>query len=139
MKNIKLLLVDDEQDFVETLAERLRLRELGPDVALNGEAALSIVNDSIPDVMLLDLMMPGIDGWEVLERVKTQYPEVQVIVVTGHGSDADREQALSNGAFAYMRKPVDFDTLVITIMAAHDSKLKMQASGEADRFESATV
>jgi len=131
MKNIKLLLVDDEQDFVETLAERLRLRDMGPDVALNGEAALTIVNDSIPDVMLLDLMMPGIDGWEVLERVKTQYPEVQVIVVTGHGSDADREQALANGAFAYMRKPVDFDKLVITIMAAYDTRQEMDCAKEA--------
>ncbi len=120
MKNIKLLLVDDEQDFVETLAERLRLRELGPDVALNGEAALSIVNDTVPDVMLLDLMMPGIDGWEVLDRVKGQYPDVQVIIVTGHGSEADRARAMENGAFAYMRKPVDFDQLVITIMAAYD-------------------
>ncbi|GFM36872.1 response regulator [Desulfovibrio psychrotolerans] len=120
MKNIKLLLVDDEQDFVETLAERLRLRELGPDVALNGEAALSIVNDAVPDVMLLDLMMPGIDGWEVLDRVKGQYPDVQVIIVTGHGSEADRKRAMENGAFAYMRKPVDFDQLVITIMAAYD-------------------
>lgn len=128
MKNIKLLLVDDEQDFVETLAERLRLRDLGPDVALNGEAALTIVNDSVPDVMLLDLMMPGIDGWEVLERVKVQYPDVQVIVVTGHGSDADRDRAIANGAFAYMRKPVDFDQLVITIMAAYDRKRAMESS-----------
>lgn len=123
MKNIKLLLVDDERDFVETLAERLRLRDLGPEVALNGEAALTIVHDSVPDVMLLDLMMPGIDGWEVLRRVKEQYPEVQVIVVTGHGSDADRGKALAEGAFAYLRKPVDFDQLVITIMAAHDYAL----------------
>ncbi|GFM32635.1 response regulator [Desulfovibrio subterraneus] len=128
MKNIKLLLVDDEQEFVETLAERLRLRDLGPDVALNGEAALTIVHDSVPDVMLLDLMMPGIDGWEVLERVKGQYPDVQVIVVTGHGSDADRDRAIARGAFAYMRKPVDFDQLVITIMAAYDRKLAMENS-----------
>ncbi len=128
MKNIKLLLVDDELDFVETLAERLRLRELGPDVALNGAAALTLVHDTVPDVMLLDLMMPDIDGWEVLSRVKREYPEVQVIVVTGHGSDADRDRALGMGAFAYMRKPVDFDQLVITIMAAHGCKAEQLAA-----------
>lgn len=119
MREIKLLLVDDEQDFVETLAERLRLRDFGSTVALDGETALSIVKEGVPDVMLLDIMMPGINGLEVLERVKGNYPDVQVIIVTGHGGEKEKTQAMKLGAFAYMTKPVDFETLIITIMAAY--------------------
>lgn len=120
MREIKLLLVDDEQDFVETLAERLRLRDFGSTVALDGETALSIVKEGVPDVMLLDIMMPGINGLEVLERVKENYPNVQVIIVTGHGGEKDKTRAMQLGAFAYMTKPVDFETLIITIMAAFE-------------------
>ncbi|MEZ6854553.1 response regulator [Halodesulfovibrio aestuarii] len=120
MREIKLLLVDDEQDFVETLAERLRLRDFGSTVAFNGETALSIVEEGVPDVMLLDIMMPGINGLEVLERVKENYPNVQVIIVTGHGGEKEKTQAMQLGAFAYMTKPVDFETLIITIMAAYE-------------------
>ncbi|MFA9396476.1 MAG: response regulator [Halodesulfovibrio sp.] len=120
MREIKLLLVDDEQDFVETLAERLRLRDFGSTVALDGETALSIVQEGIPDVMLLDIMMPGINGLEVLERVKENYPNVQVIIVTGHGGEKEKTRAMQLGAFAYMTKPVDFETLIITIMAAFE-------------------
>jgi DNA-binding response OmpR family regulator len=120
MREIKLLLVDDEQDFVETLAERLRLRDFGSTVALDGETALSIVKEGVPDVMLLDIMMPGINGLEVLERVKENYPNVQVIIVTGHGGEKEKTRAMQLGAFAYMTKPVDFETLIITIMAAFE-------------------
>lgn len=120
MREIKLLLVDDEQDFVETLAERLRLRDFGSTVALDGETALSIVQEGVPDVMLLDIMMPGINGLEVLERVKENYPNVQVIIVTGHGGEKEKTRAMQLGAFAYMTKPVDFETLIITIMAAFE-------------------
>ena len=120
MREIKLLLVDDEQDFVETLAERLRLRDFGSTVALYGETALSIVKEGVPDVMLLDIMMPGINGLEVLERVKENYPNVQVIIVTGHGGEKEKTRAMQLGAFAYMTKPVDFETLIITIMAAFE-------------------
>ena len=69
MKEFKVLMVDDEEDFVKTLAERMKMRDLDSEVALNGEQALQIVDDQIPDVMVLDLKMPGIEGMEVLRRV----------------------------------------------------------------------
>ena len=120
MREIKLLLVDDEQDFVETLAERLRLRDFGSTVALDGETALSIVKEGVPDVMLLDIMMPGINGLEVIERVQENYPNLHVFIVTGHGGEKEKTRAMQLGAFAYMTKPVDFETLIITIMAAFE-------------------
>ncbi|MBA4358592.1 MAG: response regulator, partial [Desulfovibrio sp.] len=80
-KKIKLLLVDDEENFINTLAERMNMRDMGSDVAHDGETALEMVKDEAPDVMVLDLRMPGIDGVEVLRKVKKMHPQVQVIIL----------------------------------------------------------
>ena len=135
MKQIKILLVDDEEEFVKPLAERIKLRELGSDIALNGEEALRIVKDQIPDVMVLDLKMPGIDGMEVLRRVKKEYPGVQVIILTGHGSEKDEQEARRLGAFDYLQKPVRIDDLVQYIKRAY--KHKMESSMAAAAFAEA--
>jgi DNA-binding NtrC family response regulator len=82
MSKIKLLLVDDEEDYVKTMAERMEMRDVGSRVALSGEEALQMVEEDAPDVMVLDLRMPGINGMEVLERVKREHPHVQVIILT---------------------------------------------------------
>jgi DNA-binding response OmpR family regulator len=74
MKKVRVLLVDDEEEFVETLADRLQMRDLEASTAHNGEEALSVVKEDEPDVIVLDLKMPGIDGIEVLRRVKKAYP-----------------------------------------------------------------
>lgn len=125
MKEFKVLMVDDEEDFVRTLAERMKMRDLDSDVALNGEEALQIVEGQIPDVMVLDLKMPGIDGMEVLRRVRKSYPEVQVVVLTGHGSDKDEDEAHRLGAFAYLRKPVEIESLIRTLKGAYKKKLEV--------------
>ncbi|MDL1966333.1 MAG: response regulator [Candidatus Desulfofervidus auxilii] len=123
MEEIKILLVDDEKEFVTTLAERLQMRDLNLNIALNGEQALKIVKDEIPDVMILDLRMPGIDGIEVLRRVRKAYPEVKVIILTGHGTKKDEEEAKRLGAFDYLKKPVDIYTLIETIKKAYKTKI----------------
>lgn len=87
MEKINVLLVDDEDELVMRLAERMQMRDLEPGVALNGDQALKIVDEEMPDVMVLDLKMPGIDGLEVLRQVKKNYPQLMVIILTGHGSD----------------------------------------------------
>lgn len=122
MKQIKILLVDDEEDLVRTLSERMNMRNFGTDIALNGEAALKLVENEVPDVMVLDLKMPGIDGMEVLRRVKKYYPEIQVIILTGHGSEKDEKEALELGAYCYLTKPVNIDKLVMHIKHAHAAK-----------------
>jgi two-component system, OmpR family, response regulator CpxR len=116
----KLLLVDDEREFVQTLSERLLLREMGSAVAYDGESALSLIKEEEPEVMILDLKMPGIDGIEVLRRVKNTNPDVEVIILTGHGSEADREVCMNLGAFAYLQKPVDIDLLSSTLKQANE-------------------
>lgn len=124
MSQSKVLLVDDEEEFVVALAERLQMRGFATQVALNGEQALHIVQDYIPDVMVLDLKMPGIDGLEVLRRVKKNQPEVQVIILTGHGSEQDAETARRLGAFEYLQKPVDIKEIVIALQQAQQNQGK---------------
>jgi DNA-binding NtrC family response regulator len=111
-EKLKILLVDDEKEFVESLSERLELRNLEADVVYDGEQALDVLKEGKHDVMVLDLRMPGIDGIEVLRQAKKRNPDVQVVVLTGHGTDKDEAMAKKLGAIAYMRKPVDIDRLV---------------------------
>jgi two-component system, OmpR family, response regulator CpxR len=121
----KILLVDDEREFVQTLSERLLMRDLGSAVAYDGESALEVAREDEPDVMILDLKMPGIDGIEVLRRVKESQPEIEVIILTGHGSEADRDTCMRLGAFAYLQKPVDVEELSATIRRANE-KIKQK-------------
>ena len=124
----KVLLVDDEREFVQTLSERLLMRDMGSAVAYDGESALDLIQEDEPEVMILDLRMPGIDGIEVLRRVKQTNPDIEVIILTGHGSEADRATCLELGAFAYLQKPVDIDRLSETIRQAND-KIRRKKTG----------
>ncbi len=124
MKEFKVLMVDDEEDFVKTLSERMQMRDLESNVALSGEQALQQVAEDIPDVMVLDLKMPGIDGLEVLRRVKKLYPNIPVVILTGHGSEKDENEARRLGAFDYLQKPVDIEKLIKTLRKAYKKKLE---------------
>ncbi len=130
----KVLLVDDEREFVQTLSERLLMRDMGSAVAYDGESALAMIDDheDEPEVMILDLKMPGIDGIEVLKRVKQTRPEIEVIILTGHGSKEDRETCMRLGAFAYLQKPVDIDVLSETLKKAND-KMRQNLAAKAGR------
>lgn len=91
--------------------------------------------------MVLDLKMPGIDGMEVLRQVRKAYPKIQVIILTGHGTEKHEEEAKRLGAFDYLEKPVNLDVLVKKMKAAYRRKLEdtMVAAtfAEAGDFESA--
>ena len=140
MKKMKILLVDDEKEFVETLSERMEIRDLKPDIALSGEQALEKVEEDMPDVMVLDLKMPGIDGMEVLRQVRKKYPNVQVIMLTGHGSEKDEKEARRLGAFEYLQKPTGVDKIVSTIKRAFkkfDDSMVAATYAEAGDFKSA--
>lgn len=107
----RILLVDDEREFVQTLSERLDMRDLASDVVFDAKSALAKLTSAPPDVMVVDLKMPGMDGMALLREVKSLQPRIQVIILTGHGSDQDRRTCLDMGAFAYFQKPVDIDLL----------------------------
>lgn len=141
MKEIKVLLVDDEQKFVETLSERLQMRDLQNETVYDGEQALEFVDDKEPDVMVLDLKMPGIDGMEVLRRVTRKFPNMKVIILTGHGTDRDEDESRRIGVFDYLKKPVDIEVLVSRIKAAYrekiDNAMTAATFAEAGEYETA--
>ena len=120
---LKVLLVDDEEDYIRTMAERMEMRDMGSDVALTGEDALAMISEEAPDVMVLDLRMPGMGGMAVLEAVKKQYPDLEVIILTGHGSEKEEVEARRLGAFDYLQKPVDIVDLMESIRRAGQAKM----------------
>lgn len=107
----KVLLVDDERKFVQTLSNRLVMRDLGASVAYDGQSALEMIEKERPQVMVLDLKMPGMDGIEVLKIVREKHPDISVVILTGQGSEMDRQICLGLGAVAYLQKPVTIDKL----------------------------
>ncbi len=117
MGRITVLLVDDEREFVDTLAERITMRSFDTLVAYSGEQALAMIDSTPPGVMVLDLKMPGMDGVEVLARVKTDHADIRVIVLTGHGDERDQALVMGMGASGYFQKPVDLDVLVAKIQS----------------------
>ncbi len=123
----KVLLVDDEKEFVQTLSERLQMRDLTTAVAYDGEEALSYLEEVEPEVMILDLRMPGIDGVEVLRRAKKKHPNVEVIILTGHGTEKDETLTRELGAFAYLEKPVEMEKLAQTVKEAYAKLRKKEA------------
>ena len=116
----RILLVDDEKEFVQTLSERLKMRQIDSKFVFSGEDALDFADNEDTDVMVLDLKMPGIDGIEVLKKVKQTKPNMEIIILTGHGSEKDRKTCLELGAFAYLQKPADIDILTATMKKAYE-------------------
>ncbi|MDO8735478.1 MAG: response regulator [Thermoleophilia bacterium] len=130
--DIRLLLVDDEEEFIKALAERLNLRDLAGHTAFNGVQALEYVEENEPQVMVLDLRMPGIDGMEVLRTVRRKYPLMQVIVHTAHGNDLDEAEAWQLGIYDYLRKPVEIDLLIDRIRGAYRRSDELRNSMKTD-------
>ena len=132
MKENKILLVDDEEYFVKALSEYInKMRNLRADFALNGEEALKLVENEAPDVIVLDLKMPGIDGMEVLRLVKKAYPDVQVIILTGYGSEKDKKDSLRLGAFEFLQKPIKINELLQYIQHAYKNKCESSMASAA--------
>jgi DNA-binding response OmpR family regulator len=117
MAEKSILLIDDEEAFVTTLQERLEMRGFPCRVAFNGESGLEMIASHPPDVIVLDLRMPGMSGVEVLRRIRRQWPGLPVIMLSGHGSDQDFETCLSLGAAQYHKKPLDIGDLLESISA----------------------
>ncbi len=116
MKQYTVLIVDDEQRFAEMLARRLNLRGCNCEVCYSGREALDILKRKKFHLILLDLHLPDIYGTEVLTRIRKNDERAPVIIVTGHGTEKDRQECMLQGAYAFMHKPVGIDDLM-TILA----------------------
>ena len=113
-----LLLVDDKPELLDSLYELVTLRGFIADKALGGRAALAQLNQQRYDVILLDLIMPGVSGHDILEYVASQHPQCKVIVVSGDQSFSGVKHALHCGAFDYVKKPYEGDALIATVETA---------------------
>lgn len=107
-----VLLIDDEAEFASTLAERLKLRMFSASVALDGESALARLENEHFDIILLDVMLPGMHGIEVLRRIRTMRPDAAVILLTGQAGAKDGIEGMKLGAKGYLTKPVDLRELL---------------------------
>jgi DNA-binding NtrC family response regulator len=126
MDKMRVLLVDDEVEFVSTLSERLNLRSFDAQTATSGEEALMKIDQSPPDLVLLDMLMPGMNGIEVLKRIKRDHPGVKVILLTGRGS-WDGIQGIREGAYDCLMKPIQIEELMQIMASAMESTEKTQS------------
>ena len=132
---IHVLLVDDEADFSTTLAKRLNKRGLLVQTVAGGEQALAVMDSSPVDVVVLDIRMPGMDGLETLEHMKSRFPLVEIILLTGHASLEAAANGMEHGAFDYLIKPIEIDALHYMIEDAFEQKkLQDQKIRSIDQF-----
>ncbi len=119
----RVLLVDDEEAFVEALARRLTQRGLDVSVVYSGEEALKrIPKDPVPDVVVLDVKMPGMDGIETLKAIKSKWPLIEVIMLTAFGTIESAIEGLHMGALDYLMKPCEIEVLVAKVTGAKAKK-----------------
>jgi len=124
MNNIRLLLVDDESDFRQTLIRRLGRRGLNPAQAGSGQECLAFLAEHPVDVVVTDVKMPGMTGIEVLSQIKERHPRTEVILLTGQASTQDGVDGIKSGAFDYLTKPIEFEHLLGKIQQAHEKILR---------------
>jgi DNA-binding NtrC family response regulator len=122
-RKIKVLVVDNEAEFTSTLVERLRSHKINAEGVNCGEDALSIISEYSPDVIILDMKMPGMSGLDVLSNVKVMDPGIEVIMLTGHGTFDAGITGMERGAFDYMIKPIDLVVLIEKITEAYKKRL----------------
>jgi DNA-binding NtrC family response regulator len=118
----RVLVVDDELDFLETIVKRLEVRDIKASGVDSGPKALALLDKEDFDVVILDVKMPGMDGVETLVEMKKKKPQLPVIMLTGHATVASGIQGMKQGAFAYVMKPVELDELLDKLQKAFDRK-----------------
>lgn len=151
MKTNKILIVDDEKNIRMTISQALADMDVETDTAVNGEEALSKLKDTDFGLVLLDLRMPGMDGMEVLVKLRKDRPDIRVVIITAHGTIDSAVEAMKLGAVDFIQKPFtpkEIRELVATIIRRetldtgksqdYDSCLELAKRCVADRhFEAA--
>ncbi len=132
---IQLLIVDDEIDFLDTIANRMEMRGFDVTKASSGQEALDAVKQKKFDIALLDLKMPGLDGFEVLKILSKEHKYIEVIILTAHGSIEAAFDTSKLGAFGFLTKPYDFDELVQVIKDAYERRLKNKFANDPELLE----
>ncbi len=134
-RKIKLLIVDDEVDFLNSVSRRLELRSFDVTPVTNGEDAIKAAKKGRFDLALLDLKMPGMDGTEVLGLLKKKHKFLEVVILTGHGSIDSAVECTKLGAFDYLTKPYELEKLLDVLKRAYESRLKKKFEHDRRRME----
>ena len=124
MTSAKLLIIDDEVEFASTLCQRLCLRGIDAKDVHSGTEGLAKLAEIAPEIVLLDLKMPDMNGLDVLSAIKKHDPTIEVIMLTGHGSGGSGVEAMKKGAFEYIMKPIDLNELLEKINSADEKRSK---------------
>ena len=122
MDSFKVLFVDDEEEFLETLVKRMKRRNIQASGVSSASEALDILSKDPADVVVLDVKMPGMDGIEALRQIKQRHPLIEVIMLTGHANVEVAIQGMELGAFDYLMKPMDIDELIYKLQDAYKKK-----------------
>ena len=122
----RLLIVDDEEEFVQALSERLIIRDYDVTTSLDGDDAIEKVMKYNFDVIILDVRLPGIDGVDVLKRIKEIKPISEVIMLTGHATVETAIEGMKFGAYDYLMKPCETEELISKITGAHEKKVAQE-------------
>jgi DNA-binding NtrC family response regulator len=129
--SVNVLLVDDEIPFVETVTKRLSKKGITISKAFSGEEALmQLERNAALEIVILDVKMPGMDGLAILAEIKRHYPEVEVIILTGHGTFETAVKGMRLGAFDYLNKPCELEELTNRIQEA----IQKKGGGKGGRF-----
>ena len=132
---IKLLLVDDEIKFLQSIAQRLKLKDFDVIAASNGKDAIAAAENNLFDVALVDFQMPEMDGNQVLKALKDRHRYIEIIMLTGHATIESAVESTKLGAFKYLEKPYGFDQLVEVIQEAYEARLKKKFEHDQKRIE----
>ena len=120
--SVKVLIVDDEKDFLEIIAERIAARGLDVSTASSAENALNMIEEESYEVVVMDFMMPALDGFKALKLMKAKRPEMQIILLTGNVPDEKRIEAKALGALDVIEKPPDLQDLIEKIKKAQKGR-----------------
>jgi DNA-binding NtrC family response regulator len=132
---INILLVDDEVKFLETIAERLKMKGFVVTTAANGDDAIKAARKGRFDVAVLDLQMPGTDGAQLLKILKENHKFLEIIMLTGHATLDSAVECTKLGAFKYLEKPYDFDRMVEVLMEAYQARMQKKFEHNQKRIE----
>lgn len=131
----KVLLVDDEQDFLTVMSERMKARDMEVSTATSAKEALEKVEAEAFDAVILDLMMPEVDGIETLKMLKKKNPDLQIILLTGHATVEKGIEAMKLGAMDLIEKPADLSALTEKIKKAQAQKMIIVEKKNEERIK----
>jgi DNA-binding NtrC family response regulator len=130
----KVLIVDDEEDFLNIISDRLTARDMNVSTATSAKDALRHIDEESYDAVVLDLMMPEIDGLETLKIMKEKNPDLQVILLTGHATVEKGIEAMKLGAMDLLEKPADLAAIVERIKRAKAEKIILVEKKSEERI-----